>query len=143
MTFLTAAGVAAAVLVVLSALTWKQVQIWHNSEKLWRHALAVTPESSTAHYNLGNILADRDELEEAIWHYRQALRINPTDYTAHNNLGNALRSQGQLEEAIGHYRQALRINPAHSMAHSNLGIALVGQGRVEAAMDHFTVGELG
>jgi len=137
LTFLTAVGVAAAVFVVLSALTWKQVQIWHNSEKLWRHALAVTQRSSTAHYNLGNILADRDELEEAIWHYRQALRINPTDYTAHNNLGNVLRSQGQSAEAIGHYRQALRINPTDYSAHNNLGNALRSQGQLEEAIGHY------
>ncbi len=137
LTFLAAAGVATAVLVVLSTLTWKQVQVWHNSEKLWRHALSVTQRSSTAHYNLGHILADRDELEEAIWHYQQALRINPTDISAHNNLGNALSSQGQLEEAIGHYRQALRINPTDSLTHNNLGNALRSQGQLEEAIGHY------
>jgi len=137
LTLLAAAGLAATVLVVFSALTWKQVQVWHNSEKLWRHALAVTQRSSTAHYNLGNILADRDELEEAISHYRQALQIKPTDYSAHTNLGNALSSQGQLEEAIGHYRQALRIRPTDSLTHNNLGNALRSQGQLEEAIGHY------
>jgi len=137
LTFLAAAGLATAVLVVLSTSTWKQVRVWHNSEKLWRHALAVTQRSSTAHFNLGHILADRDELKEAIWHYRQALWIKPTDNSAHTNLGNALSSQGQLEEAIEHYRQALRINPTDSLAHNNLGNALRDQGQVEEAIEHY------
>jgi protein O-mannosyl-transferase len=35
-------------LVTLAALTWQQTQIWHNSERLWRHALAVDERSSFA-----------------------------------------------------------------------------------------------
>ena len=135
--FLATAGVATAVLVILSVLTWKQVRVWHNSEGFWRHALSVTQGSPTAHYNLAKLLADRSELDEAIGHYRQALLINPTDNSAHNNLGDALSSQGQLREAMEHYRQALLINPTDYAAHNNLGNALRSQGQLEEAIEHY------
>jgi Tfp pilus assembly protein PilF len=52
-------------LVTLAALTWQQTQIWHNSERLWRHALALDERSSSAHNNLGLALAERGEFAEA------------------------------------------------------------------------------
>src|SRR6266581_3556855 len=30
----------------LGVLTWNQVQVWHDSQKLWTHALAIDPQSS-------------------------------------------------------------------------------------------------
>jgi hypothetical protein len=46
-------GAAVGVLVALAALTWNQVQVWHDSERLWTHALAIDRTSSIAEHNLG------------------------------------------------------------------------------------------
>src|SRR2546422_3214114 len=83
-------GLAACVLFGLGILTWNQVQVWRDSEKLWTHALATYPKSSIAENNLGNVRADQSKLAEAIEHYRQALDINPEHASAHYHLGNAL-----------------------------------------------------
>jgi protein O-mannosyl-transferase len=127
--------------VALGVLTWKQTQVWHDSERLWRYVLAVTEKSyfksSVAHNNLGVVLVGREELEEAISHYREALRIYPAYAEAHNNLGVALRERGELEDAIQHYREALRINPAYAEAHYNLANALVNRGELEDAIGHY------
>jgi tetratricopeptide (TPR) repeat protein len=137
--FVLAAGLAS--VVVLGVLTWKQTQVWHDSVTLWRYALTVTEksyfESSTAHSNLGVVLASQGKLEEAIQNYREALRIDPANAEAHNNLGVALRERDELEDAIQHYREALRINPAYAEAHFNLANALVKQGELEEAIGHF------
>src|SRR5437899_4115736 len=45
------AGVAICVVVGLGVLTWNQVQVWHDSEKLWAHVLAMDPQSSIAENN--------------------------------------------------------------------------------------------
>src|SRR5881398_3891982 len=87
-------GLAACVLFGLGILTWNQVQVWRDSEKLWTHALATYPKSSIAENNLGNVRADQSKLAEAIEHYRQALDINPEHASAHYNLGNVLAQQG-------------------------------------------------
>src|SRR3989441_353609 len=130
-------GLAACVLFGLGILTWNQVQVWRDSEKLWTHALATYPKSSIAENNLGNVRADQSKLAEAIEHYRQALDINPEHANADNNLGNALAQQGKLSEAVEHYRRALKIKPDFAEALNDLGNALARQGKLAGAIDHY------
>lgn len=132
--------VAAVVLVGLGVLTWRQAQVWHDSERLWRHALSIGYESSIVHGNLGEELLGREKLAEAIAHFRRALEIDPNYADAHSNLGSALFAQGELEGAIDHFRRALEIDPAHADAHVNLAVALEKQGALEEALVHFRRG---
>src|SRR2546427_5622780 len=130
-------GLAACVLFGLGILTWNQVQVWRDSEKLWTHALATYPKSSIADNNLGNVRADQSKLAEAIEHYRQALDINPEHASAHYNLGNVLAQQGKLAEASEHHRQALRLKPDYADAHNNLGNVLAQQGKLAEASEQY------
>jgi len=130
-------GLAACVLFGLGILTWNQVQVWRDSEKLWTHALATYPKSSIAENNLGNVRADQSKLAEAIEHYRQALDINPEHASAHYNLGNVLAQQGMLAEASEHHRQALRLKPDYADAHNNLGNVLAQQGMLAEASEQY------
>jgi len=136
-TFVVINGVAAMVVVGLGGLTWKQTQVWHDSERLWKYVISAGPESSVAQYNLGLLMSERGELREAIKHYREALRINPDNMNANFNLGNAMVNRGELEEAIKHFRQVLRINPAHAQGHNNLGVAFFKGGKLTEATEHF------
>ena len=132
-----ASGLIGMIVVGLGGLTWQQTQIWHDTERLWRHALAVDQESRIAHNNLGVLLAGQGKLEEAIPHYYKAIRIDPNYVKAHNNLGNALWNQGESEEAIEHYHEAIRIDPNNVDAHYNLGNGLRSQGKLEEAIGHY------
>ena len=130
------AGIATGVVIALGVLTWNQVQVWHDSERLWTHAVAVDPNSFMAHNNLGYALDRQGKLAEAIEHYRQALRIKPDYAEAHNNVGHALDGQGKSAEAIEHFQQALRIQPETAEAHVNWGLALDRQGKPAEAIEH-------
>jgi hypothetical protein len=136
-TFVVINGIAAVVVVGLGALTWKQTQVWHDSDRLWNYAISAGPESNIAHYNLGIVMSKRGELGEAIKHYREALRIKPNSIEANFNLGNAMVNRGELEEAIKHFRQVLRINPAYAEAHNNIGVAFFKGGKLTEATEHF------
>jgi len=136
-TFVFLNGVAAVVVIGLGGLTWKQSQVWRDSETLWRHAISTGPESKIAHNNLGKAMLERGELGEAIKHFRQALRINPASDSSHHNLGIAMSRRGELGEAIKHYRQALRNNPAYVEAHTNLGNAMLKRGELGEAIKHY------
>ncbi len=131
-TFVFINGVAAVVVVGLGGLTWKQAQVWHDSERLWRYAISVGPESKIAHYNLGVDMYKRGELGEAIKHLRQVLRINPAFAQAHNNLGVALFKGGKLTEASEHFCQALRLG--YDKAQKNLTVAFARLGKGEEAV---------
>src|SRR5712691_5672077 len=131
------AGVAICVVVGLGVLTWNQVQVWHDSEKLWARVLARDPESYLAQNHIGVLLAEQSKPAEARDHYRKALQIRPDYADPHNNLGNALARQGKLTEAIEHYQQALHIKPDSAEAHSNWGLALANQGQYAEAIEHY------
>src|SRR5712691_3553688 len=127
-------GVAICVVVGLGVLTWNQAQAWHDSERLWTHAVATYPQSSMAQNNLGAVLVDQGKLAEAIEHYEQALKIRKYA-EAHYNLGTALARQGRLSEAIEHFRWALEIKPDYAEALTNWGQALVQQGKPAEAVE--------
>jgi len=124
-------------LVGLGALTWKQTQVWHDSEKLWRHALSIDPQSYFAHNNLGNGLATQGRFDEAMDQFQQALRINPKDADAVYNLGNAAAQIGNFEEADKQLQYALQLNPNNPMAAYDLGNVRVRQRRLDEAIEQF------
>lgn len=135
-------AVATSTLVMLAAfalgfLTWRQTQVWHDTETLWRQAVTLDPESSIARNQLGNALADRGALDEAIEQYRQALRIRPAYAGAHYNLAMALADGGELDGAMHHYEAAVRFDPANANAHNNLGAILARRGELDAAIEHY------
>jgi tetratricopeptide (TPR) repeat protein len=130
-------GAAVCVLLGLGVLTWTQVHVWHDSERLWSHALAIDPNSPLSEYNLADAFSRQGKPGEAIEHYRQALRIQPGYAEAHYNLGVTLAQQGKLAEAIEHYREALKIRPGYAWALNNWGHALARQGRPAEAIERY------
>ena len=134
------AGVAfvACLVVVLGALTWRQGHVYANLQTLWRDTLTKNPAAWLAHNNLGLILSENGNVDEAIAHLDEALRLFPDYVEAHNNLGIALAGQGRTDEAIRHYTRALQLQPNHPEVHTNLGAALARQGSIEDAIAHHT-----
>jgi len=131
------AGAVVGWIVVLGALTWRQVGVWHDPGTLWTHVLAVDPRSSVAHNNLGYFLKETGRLSEAAAHAEEALRINPSFVEADVNLGDVRVRQGNLDGAAARYRDALRLRPDFAAAHNGLGIALHGLGRPGEAIQEF------
>jgi len=130
-------GLAVFLLLGFGTLTWNQVRVWHDSEKLWRHAVAIDPRSSIGQLSLGLALARHGKLAEAVEHYEAALRLEPGYVDADYAWGNALARQGKLAEAVEHYEAALRVKPDHADAHNNAGSALVRQGKLAEAIAHY------
>src|SRR5437867_3709765 len=97
-TALPLAGIAAGVVVALGVLTWSQAQVWHDSERLWTHALATGYDSVAAQNNLGRELVGQGEPAEAIEHFQQALRIQPDAADPHKS-GVALAPQHKPPDA--------------------------------------------
>jgi tetratricopeptide (TPR) repeat protein len=125
------------VILVCALLTWGQVQVWHDSTTLFRHALRATVDNTVAHNNLGEALLHRGKIADAIDQFRAALRINPKYAMAWNNLGNGYGESGRIAEAIDAFRQALRITPDYAEAWNNLGKVYGESGRIAEAIDAF------
>jgi tetratricopeptide (TPR) repeat protein/2-polyprenyl-3-methyl-5-hydroxy-6-metoxy-1,4-benzoquinol methylase len=105
------------------------------SEAVARYAqvLALKPDLTAAHINLGNAFSEQGKLEEAENSYRRALSLRPDLADAHNNLGTILFERDQLDAALECYHRAIGLDPEYADAYNNLGIALHQKGRLEAA----------
>jgi protein O-mannosyl-transferase len=128
------------VLLALMICARGQTSYWRNSELLWTHALACTPDNFIGQNNLGGALLKKGSVGEAIFHFQKALEIEPDSAEAYNNLGSALLQKGNVDEAIYHFQKALQINPDFAEAHNNLGNALLQKGNVDEAIAHFQKG---
>src|SRR5947208_9471644 len=128
-----AAGVAAA----LWALTWRQSAMFGDIEALWRTTLAKNPDCWMAHNNLGIVLFQKGEIDEAVSHYRITLNLQPDFWDADYNLGNALLKKGEVDEAIAYCTRAVIIAPNDPDAQVALGNSLAQKGRVDDAIAHY------
>jgi protein O-mannosyl-transferase len=121
----------------LGVLTWQQTAVYHDLVTLYTATLAKNPSCWMAHYNLGIVLRDQGEPDQAMTHYRQAIALRPSYAEAHYNLGRLLSEKGEFNDAIFHYEAALAINPADAEAHNNLGVTLFQNARVDDAIAHY------
>jgi tetratricopeptide (TPR) repeat protein len=100
-------------------------------------ALALRPNASVVHYNLGNVLLDEKRFDEAIAAYRQAIALDPRYTRAHSNLATALEGKNQLDDAIAEYRKAIDLGLKHARVHSNLGNALLAKNQLDEAIAEY------
>ena len=131
--FIPGIALSALLIAVLATLSWRQTQIWRDTETLWRHALSVAP-SAVAHANLGLVLAQRGQAAAAIPHYHAALIIQPRYPEAWSNLGLAQLEGGDRAGAERSLREAIRLKPTFSAAWSNLGLTLARRGETAPAI---------
>jgi len=125
---------AAIVLITLSSLSWRQTTHWRDTEALWRHTLAVTPDSDVAHAGLGGILFVRGQIDESIDHYESALRLRDGNVAAHFGLGRALAAKQKTDAAIFHFQKALSIQPDNIGASNDLGVMFASKGEIRDAI---------
>jgi tetratricopeptide (TPR) repeat protein len=126
----------ATLLLTMGTLTWRQAHIYHDLETLWRDTLMKNPQAWIAHINLGVVLQQAGQLDEAMEHWEQAIRINPDNAEVRYNLGKAWQQLGRPEEAARQYEHALQINLADADTHGRLATALIQLGRTDEAIEH-------
>ncbi len=128
---------AACLVAVLCFLTWRQSVMYGDIEALWRTTLAKNPECWMAHNNLGIVLFQKGEIDEAIAHYRITLNLQPDFWDADYNLGNALLGKGKVDEAIAYCEKAVANQPNDPDTRVALGNALLQKERIDDAIVHY------
>ena len=101
------------------------------------HAVALRPDFSIAHANLGLLLIATNRRADAAPHLRAAASAMPGDAVLQNALGVALEASNRLTEAAHSYRAALAADPSLAEAHANLGNCLRRLGRPDDAQAHY------
>ncbi|HEX3701985.1 MAG TPA: tetratricopeptide repeat protein [Vicinamibacterales bacterium] len=130
-------AVAAGCLAALAIATWTGTTVWHDSERLWAHALSVGESSYTAHMDYGQTLRASGRTDEAIVHYRIAAELQPSSGNAWYNLANALKAKGQLDDAERGYRTAIEHLDWKVGARVNLGNLYFGRGQLAPAIEQY------
>jgi protein O-mannosyl-transferase len=137
------AAIGSAIVIILTACAWKQTTYWRNSETLWRQNLAVTGDNDVALTNLGTLLMERGQLDDALSYFQKALALRSGSEHPHYNLslalihdsvGTTLARKGRLDEAITHFWQAIACRADYPDAHYNLGAVLFRKGDFDGAI---------
>ena len=130
------AGVAAVWFLCLGILTWRQAQVWHDTESLWRHAVTVTPECALCHKFLGESLVYRGAPLAGLEHLEHALALRPERVEFRVGVGVAFAQLGMWAEALDQYRRVLERYPGQIDARNDLAMALLHMGRLTEAVEH-------
>ncbi len=105
-------------------LTRKQIGYWHNSETLFRHAIAATGKNPVAHMNLGVALLDQNRSKEGLRELKTAVELAPHYAEAHLTFATALEKTGQYDAAITELDEVIRLNPQSAKAYFEAGVVL-------------------
>jgi tetratricopeptide (TPR) repeat protein len=128
---------ATVVICILIAMSRQQVALYRDAITLYQATTERNPTCWIAHYNLGCILSERKELQQAVDRFEEALKYKSDYPEAHDNLGVALALQRRYPEAIEHYREAARLKPGLPRPHLNLGISLAYTGQLDEGISEF------
>jgi tetratricopeptide (TPR) repeat protein len=103
----------------------------------YRAALALRPDATAVHHDLGLALAAKKQWGDAITEFKKAVDLYPKNASFHDTLGNALADNKQLDDAIAEYNKAIKLDPKHARAHYNLGRALYSKNQLDDAIAEY------
>jgi len=99
-----------------------QTRHYERAEECFRNALAADPGAYEPLVNLGGVLINLKNLDEA-WKYNvYAVLVRPTDALANSQLGMTYFGTDKLDLAEKYFREAARLDPAH-FSHPQLFLA--------------------
>jgi tetratricopeptide (TPR) repeat protein len=101
-----------------------------SAREAFRRAIELDETYAEAYFNLGLLLADDGQSEEAERLLRTATQLTPNSHKAHGRLGIVLQQLGRHSEAEAELRRAIEIDPTDEIAGSYLNrIAGGGKGQ--------------
>ncbi len=133
---IAAHGCIFAVLLVLASAAFVQAGYWHDSKRLFQHALDVVPNNTQAHIFMAQTLVREGRVADAVPHFAEAVRIVPNEPYNLADYGRALYESGRTDEAAVQLEQAVKLMPTHSGAQYFLGVVRVKQNRSKEAIAH-------
>jgi protein O-GlcNAc transferase len=101
-----------------------------------RNALTTSPDSPRLNDALGTLLAQGDQLDQALPFFRHALADDPTFARAQYHLGAALVASGQPQDALAPLEAAATATPNSFDVELQLGLALSALHKDTEALSH-------
>jgi tetratricopeptide (TPR) repeat protein len=118
-----------------AVLTLRQIEVWHDSHRLWSHALAMIPGNWGASHCLAEVEIGQERKSEAVEILREAARNRPdSDFMVLNCLGADLAGYGAYEEGGATLTRALQSHPEVAEIYGNRGKVMSVQSKWPAAV---------
>ncbi|CCE04224.1 conserved hypothetical protein [Bradyrhizobium sp. STM 3843] len=105
------------------------------AEQAYRTVVARDPAHKAAWLRLGNLLADRYDVDAAIAICHEGLSANPNEPSLHVAMAACLYRCGRRDDAIGHYRKVTELAPEDAATLRKLGLLLHEAGRTKDAVE--------
>jgi Flp pilus assembly protein TadD len=118
----------------LAYLSAQQVQIWRDTETLWRYAAEVEPDCSICHGNVGSQLVEQGNHQQALAEFERVRALRPQSKKVHFYIGSMYALRGDFERAVDNFQQYVAETPNDVEGLNNLGAALVNIGRAKDAL---------
>ena len=81
------------------------------------------PRSAEDHFLLGEALARKGRIDEAIIEFEKAIEMRPQYVAAYTSLGAAYGQKGTIDQSISASKKAIELAPRNATAYYNLGKA--------------------
>jgi tetratricopeptide (TPR) repeat protein len=119
----------------LQGILAEDAQKWDSAMEFFKRALALNPDLSGAHLELGSLYYKKQLFEDEAKEYQEALRINPNDVDAIFSLAGNFETRGYYKQAIREYEKGISLDPNDAITYYNLGVAYIADGRANKAME--------
>lgn len=129
--------VAATVVVVLGALSFNHARHFADPFALWSDNVRKVPQCAAAQADLGLLLVERGQYEQAVAHLRMAVEHEPDDARHWMKLGVALSAWQKPAPAARSLRRAVSLDGDSLDAHRQLAHALMQTRQYAQAAQHY------
>ena len=122
-----------AAVAVFAALSIGRTWVWMSDERLWREAVAASPDKVRPKIQLSRDVPPAEAMELL----SDARRLAPNDPAVAAETGRVLLASGRPADALQEFGRALALAPGDAMNFNNRGVALSALGQNAAARMDF------
>jgi tetratricopeptide (TPR) repeat protein len=112
---------------------------WPASEREFKRALALDPDSTVAHQWYATYLTSQGRFDEAVAQIERARQLDPLSIIINTDAGQILLFARRYKEAEEKLTETVRLDPRFGLARIWLGCVYVEQKRYEEAMTEFKI----
>jgi len=131
-----AAAIFLLITIPLTAKTYAQSQIWHNSISLWKHQLNVYPLETISLNNFAAALREEEEYKNAEAMYKKYIKFQQQGSPIELSDEAAIQIQ-RVDYVIGLYMKAIQERPGFIVSYYHLGNLFRDIGRIPQAVDAY------
>jgi len=128
-----------AIMLLFIFLTFRQNQIWRNSDILWTHVLKYHDNTSLPYRNRANYRRDQGRIEEALADYNAAIKLKP-DAALYNSRAKLYFNQQKYQQAMEDYNRAIALDKTKGEYFINRGAVYALTGAFQEALQDFNKG---